>query len=129
MRDQCGQIFRQSRKELESCGLLNEPKASAAAGENSAGNSGNEEALASDIDKELEILRGKNGPDVITKLEELLVKSQALKHGLARAKRVKLVRSELNKAKKNLANTDSSQSDGEVEGGDLKNTSQTSSGQ
>ncbi|XP_044260104.1 peregrin isoform X2 [Tribolium madens] len=119
MRDQCGAIFRQARKELEACGLLNE-----ASGENSA--SGNEEALASDIDKELESLQGKVGPDVITKLEELLVKSQALKHGLARAKRVKVVRSELNKAKKNLANTDSSQSDGENEGGgDSKNSSQS----
>ncbi|KYB26065.1 Peregrin-like Protein [Tribolium castaneum] len=120
MRDQCGAIFRQARKELETCGLLNE-----ASGETPA--SGNEEALASDIDKELEGLQGKVGPDVITKLEELLVKSQALKHGLARAKRVKVVRSELNKARKNLANTDSSQSDGENEGGgDSKNSSQSS---
>jgi hypothetical protein len=66
------------------------------------------------------------GPDVVTKLEELLVKSQALKHGLARAKRVKVVRSELNKAKKNLATTDSSQSDAENEVGDSKNSSQSS---
>lgn len=120
MRDQCGVIFRQARKELETCGLLNEAKAS----ENSG--SGNEESLASDIDKELENLQGKVGPDVITKLEELLVKSQALKHGLARAKRVKVVRSELNKARKILANTDSSQSDGDNEAGDLKSSSQSS---
>jgi hypothetical protein len=121
MRDQCGAIFRQARKELETCGLLNEAKPN---GETSG--SGNEESLASDIDKELESLQGKVGPDVVTKLEELLVKSQALKHGLARAKRVKVVRSELNKAKKNLATTDSSQSDAENEVGDSKNSSQSS---
>lgn len=40
---------------------------------------------------------------MISKLEDLLAKSQALKHGLARVKRVKLVRSELNKAKRSSA--------------------------
>ncbi|XP_044764179.1 peregrin [Coccinella septempunctata] len=111
MRDQCAAIFRQARKELEAAGLLNENKDQG---------SSNEESLASDIDKELENLQGKTGHDVIAKLEDLLAKSQALKHGLARAKRVKLVRSELNKAKKNLPNTDSSQSDQEAELPDAK---------
>ncbi|XP_045469667.1 peregrin isoform X1 [Harmonia axyridis] len=113
MRDQCAAIFRQARKELETAGLLNENK-------DGGHGSSNEESLAADIDKELENLQGKTGLDVIAKLEDLMAKSQALKHGLARAKRVKLVRSELNKAKRNLANTDSSQSDQEVESQNAK---------
>lgn len=56
----------------------------------------------------------------MAKLEELLVKSQNLRHGLARAKRVKLVRSELNRLKRALAANDSTQSDGEAEAGDPK---------
>ncbi|XP_060532907.1 bromodomain-containing protein homolog [Cylas formicarius] len=115
MRDQCGVIFRHAKKELESVGLLPTDK-----NPTPNGNGIGEESLASDIDKELEVLRGKSGADVVSKLEELLAKSQALKHGLARAKRVKCVRSELNKARKSLAaasqseETDlTSQSDGE----------------
>ncbi|KAK5638390.1 hypothetical protein RI129_012685 [Pyrocoelia pectoralis] len=116
MRDQCGAIFRQARKEFEESGLVN-------AGENSqTSTAGNEESLASDIDKEIDNLQGKSGADVVTKLEELLVKSQALKHGLARAKRVKLIRSELAKVKKTLITTDSlsSQSDGDNDSIDPK---------
>lgn len=114
MRDQCGAIFRQAAKDFEDSGLVNV--------ENGEVASVNEESLASDIDKEFESLQGKNGPDVVSKLEDLLVKSQALKHGLARAKRVKLVRSELTKAKKALAITDSlsSQSDGDNDSADAK---------
>lgn len=69
---------------------------------------------------------------MVLKLEELLIKSQALKHGLARAKRVKLVRSELNKARKSLpAHTDTdhtsqSDGDGENDSTDVKNSSSNS---
>lgn len=60
-----------------------------------------------------------------------MIKSQALKHGLARAKRVKLIRSEMTKAKKNLtaAQTDTdptSQSDGDNESTDTKISSANS---
>lgn len=116
MRDQCGAIFRQAQKEFEESGLVNPV-------ENSQASSvGSEESLASEIDKELEDLQGKSGPDVFIKLENLLVKSQALKHGLARAKRVKLIRSELTKVKKTLITTDSlsSQSDGDNDSIDPK---------
>lgn len=57
---------------------------------------------------------------MLAKLEELLLKSQNLRHGLARAKRVKLVRSELNRIKRALAVHDSSQSDVEAETGEPK---------
>lgn len=111
MRDQCAVIFRQARKELESAGLLNE---------NVVVSHYNDESLSSEIDRELEILQSKTGPDVVTKLEELLIKSQSLKHGMARAKRTKLIKNELTKAKKNLANAGSSQSENETENADLK---------
>lgn len=52
MRDQCGVIFRQSKKELEASGLLNTEKEAPA--QNSGGG---EESMASDIDKELENLQ------------------------------------------------------------------------
>lgn len=68
------------------------------------------------------------GPDVISKLEELLVKSQTLKHAMARAKRVKLVKSELNKAKKNSVVVDSPHSDLEIEPPDVKTSTQSTSG-
>ncbi|XP_072379250.1 bromodomain-containing protein homolog isoform X1 [Diabrotica undecimpunctata] len=130
MRDQCGLIFRQAKKELETAGLLPTVKES----KQKSGIGQIEESMASDIDKELENLQGKTGPDVITKLEDLLIKSQALKHGLARAKRVKLVRSEINRAKKSLASqtdTDqtSTQSDVDVENTteDPKNSSTNAS--
>lgn len=54
MRDQCGVIFRQAKKELEAAGLLNSNK------ENSTQNSGSnngEESLALEIDKQLENLQ------------------------------------------------------------------------
>ncbi|CAG9862101.1 unnamed protein product [Phyllotreta striolata] len=115
MRDQCSVIFRQAQKELEAAGLLTSEKENAK--KSSTGQV--EESFASDIDKELESLQGKTGADVITKLEDLLAKSQALKHGLARAKRVKLVRSELNRVKRNLTSQkdadQTSQSDFDVE--------------
>uniref|UniRef100_A0AAR5QK07 Peregrin n=1 Tax=Dendroctonus ponderosae TaxID=77166 RepID=A0AAR5QK07_DENPD len=98
MRDQCGVIFRQARKELDSAGLLKIDKTT-----HKYSGIGGDDALTSDIDKELENLQGKSGPEVVSKLEDLLAKSQALKHGLARVKRVKLVRSELNKAKRSSA--------------------------
>ena len=52
MRDQCAVIFRQAKKELESLGLLKNEKEI-----NQAANASGEDALASDIDKELEQLQ------------------------------------------------------------------------
>ncbi|XP_050316303.1 peregrin [Anthonomus grandis grandis] len=110
MRDQCGFIFRQAKKELESAGLLKKDK------NTTKGSTGaTDESLASDIDKELESLQGKSGPEVIQKLEDLLAKSQALKHGLARAKRVKIVRSELVKARKNIGKESQKDEKAEIE--------------
>lgn len=118
MRDQCGSIFRQAKRDLEAAGLLSE----------NVIQQNHEDLAASDIDRELESLQGKTGVELITKLDELLIKSQTLKHGLARAKRVKLIRSELNKAKKLLAaSTDSSQSDGEGETVKMATTKSASS--
>ncbi|XP_057664032.1 bromodomain-containing protein homolog isoform X1 [Diorhabda carinulata] len=120
MRDQCGVIFRQAKKELETSGLLVVEKGA----KQKPGAGIVEEAMASDIDRELENLKGKSSTDTIAKLEELLAKSQALKHGLARAKRVKLIRSEINKTKKLLsARTDADRTDADTnnEDDDVKN--------
>lgn len=114
MRDQCGIIFRQAKRDLETAGGLNNHDHPIATQQ-----SNHEEIAASDVDRELLSLQTNGriiGVELIAKLEELLIKSQTLKHGLARAKRVKLIRGELNKARKLLATTtDSSQSDGENE--------------
>ncbi|XP_074034602.1 bromodomain-containing protein 140 [Leptinotarsa decemlineata] len=130
MRDQCGVIFRQAKKELEAAGLLNNNKDCL---KMNSGSGHVEESMASEIDKELENLQGKSGSEVLAKLEDLLVKSQTLKHGLARGKRVKIVRSEINRVKKKLAaqtDTDlTSQSDVDVhienENADIRNSSAT----
>lgn len=117
MRDQCGAIFRQAKRDLEADGLLPDTPGQ---------QQSHEELAASDIDRELEALQDKTTAERIPQLEGLLIKSQTLKHGLARAKRVKQIRSELIKARKQLAaSTDSSQSDGEVEM-DAKNAATTS---
>lgn len=71
-------------------------------------------------------MQGSTDPEVIPKLEILLAKSQALKHGLARAKRVKLVRSELNKLKRFLAANETSQSDVEGEMNETKSSQNNS---
>lgn len=52
MRDQCGVIFRQARRELEASGLLNNEKAICPQNSSSG-----EDCMASDIDKELENLQ------------------------------------------------------------------------
>lgn len=54
MRDQCGVIFRQARKELEAAGLLNNNKEVVA---QNSGTVNGEESMASDIDRELENLQ------------------------------------------------------------------------
>lgn len=71
-------------------------------------------------------VKGKTGASTLLKLEELLIKIQNMKHGVGRARRIRLVRGEINKVKKNLA-TDSSQSDGDIDASDAKSSSQNSS--
>lgn len=58
-----------------------------------------------EIDKRLVVLQeqiheGKNLEEILKDLEILLAQSQALKHGLARAKRVKIIRNEIIKIKR-----------------------------
>lgn len=108
MRDQCAVIFKQARKDLEAAGLMGEtPEPSQEPPK--------DDCIASDIDKKFESLQGKTGPDILAQLEDLMSKSQALKHGQARMKRVKMIRSEIMKVRKALPHTDSSQSDPEAE--------------
>lgn len=120
MRDQCAVLFKQARQELESVGLLNEVKEG-----KKANTSQVEEVSAADIDKEFETLQGKTGVETITKLEELLAKSHTLKHGSSRMKRVKMVKSELMRARRSLNTAETSQSDLETEVTDVKVSPQT----
>ncbi|KAI4454547.1 phd finger protein [Holotrichia oblita] len=120
MRDQCAVIFKQARQELESVGLLNEVKEGKKVNTPQV-----EEVTAADIDKEFESLQGKTGVETISKLEELLAKSHTLKHGSARMKRVKMVKSELMRARRSLNTAETSQSDLETEVTDVKVSPQT----
>lgn len=56
MRDQCGVIFKQAKKELEAAGLL-PVKQEVTEQPTSGGGGGGEETLSSDIDRELELLQ------------------------------------------------------------------------
>ncbi|GJQ78049.1 hypothetical protein Trydic_g2393 [Trypoxylus dichotomus] len=120
MRDQCAAIFKQARQELESAGLLNETKDGKKINAPSA-----PDVTPMEIDKELESLQGKTGSDIISKLEVLLAKSHTLKHGSSRIKRVKLVKSELMRARRMLNAMETSQSDLETEVTDVKVSPQT----
>lgn len=72
------------------------------------------------------LLKGKANADTLLKLEDLLQRSQGMKHSVARTRRIKLIKSEITKVKKNLT-TDSSQSDGDNDVSESKSSSQNSS--
>ncbi|KAJ8964667.1 hypothetical protein NQ317_010555 [Molorchus minor] len=117
MRDQCAVIFRQAKKDLDGGAPQHRKRGTGA------------KFFQCSL---LLIFKGKTGPEVLIKLEDLLAKSQALKHGLAEQK-VKLIRSELAKAKKNVAqhtdteHTSQSDGDGENDSMDVKNSPSSSS--
>ncbi|XP_026472471.1 peregrin-like isoform X2 [Ctenocephalides felis] len=102
MRDQCIPILKNARKELADLGLLS--------ASNSTPNI--EETGAKEIDAEFQKIVNSSKNDKISELKNLLEKAGQLRHGLARAKRVKSIRAELKILKKNAV-TDSSQSDGD----------------
>ncbi|PNF20915.1 Peregrin [Cryptotermes secundus] len=66
-----------------------------------------EEGLAGEIDRELATILDKNrlvaSADRLSKLLELLDRSQGLRHGLARAKRVRLIKTEITKLRRRMA--------------------------
>ncbi|KDR22426.1 Peregrin [Zootermopsis nevadensis] len=66
-----------------------------------------EEGLAGEIDRELEAVMDKSrsvaNVDRLSKLLELQDRSQGLRHGLARAKRVRLIKTEITKLRRKMA--------------------------
>ncbi|XP_070501839.1 bromodomain-containing protein homolog [Chironomus tepperi] len=116
MKEQGSSIFKQARKELERSGLIEAPIAD---GE-----------LVKIIDKEMkEIVTKPASVEGIKKLEQLQSKANSIKHHLAKAKKMKIIKMEvikmkklLNRGRKSAASTESeeSQSDGESSGSDDK---------
>uniref|UniRef100_A0A336N8X3 CSON009308 protein n=1 Tax=Culicoides sonorensis TaxID=179676 RepID=A0A336N8X3_CULSO len=89
MRDAGGIIFRAARRELERAGLIEPGKS--------------EDAIAAAIDNEIrDILKGKPSADAIKKLEGLLTKVNSLKTGQAKQKRIKIIKADIAKMKKQL---------------------------
>lgn len=88
MRDQCSPLFKSVRKELIRDGIVEKPQS--------------DESIAHEVDAELVALLKQELPyeELYPKLQELMEKSMRIKHGLVRQKRVKNVKAELIKAKK-----------------------------
>lgn len=88
MRDQCGPLFKSVRKELIRDGIVEKPQS--------------DESIAHEVDTELVFLIEQDLPyeELIPKLQELMEKSMRIKHGLVRQKRVKNVKAEIIRAKK-----------------------------
>lgn len=101
-------VFRQSRRELEKSGLLAPPIADA-------------EIIKIMNNEMKEILSVGPTVDGLQKLEKLMIKTNSIKHHLAKGKKVKIIKNEMvkmkkllkNELKKSMAMTDDSQSDGE----------------
>lgn len=96
MRDQCGPIFKSVRKELIREGIVEKPQS--------------DESIAHEVDNELTSLIDQELPyeELIPKLQALMEKSMRIKHGLVRQKRVKNVKFEIIKAKKQSSRGDKS---------------------
>lgn len=96
MRDQCGPLFKAVRKELIRDGIVEKPQS--------------DESIAHEVDAELTSLLDQELPyeELIPKLQELMEKSMRIKHGLVRQKRVKNVKAEIIKAKKQSSRGDKS---------------------
>lgn len=88
MRDQCAPLFKSVRKELIREGIVEKPQS--------------DESIAHEVDKELVTLIEQDLPyeELIPKLQELMEKAMRIKHGLVRQKRVKNVKAEIIKARK-----------------------------
>ncbi|XP_017781418.1 PREDICTED: peregrin isoform X3 [Nicrophorus vespilloides] len=133
MREQCGAIFKQGKKDLEAAGLLSIPPPPEPVVVEKVEEvvevkpvvAEIKEVTSVEIDKAFEALKGKKGAEILVKLEDLMAKSHTLRHGMQRAKRVKMIRSEMMRIRRALAQaTDSSQSDGETEVAESKTPSQ-----
>jgi bromodomain and PHD finger-containing protein 1 len=90
MKEHGGITFKQARRELEKSGLIEAPIADA--------------ELAKIIDNDMkEILKEEPSQESLKKLEAILVTVNSIKHHLAKAKKLKIVKLEIAKMKKNLS--------------------------
>lgn len=107
MRDAGSALFKQARTEFKEAGFFDEIKPDSP-------EPITEEQLSTEIDAEFDSLKNAKGPETIEKLEQLMNKTQNVKHGGARSKRIKLIKVEIAKLKKSSV-SESSQSDAENE--------------
>lgn len=96
MRDQCGPLFKSVRKELIRDGIVEKPQS--------------DESIAHEVDAELVSLVEQELPyeEMHPKLQALMEKAMRIKHGLVRQKRVKNVKAEIIRAKKQSSRGDKS---------------------
>lgn len=94
MKEQGSSIFRQVRKELERSGMIEAPISDA--------------DLNKIIDNELkEILEEPPSAKAIKKMEDLLSKANSIKHHFAKAKKLKVIKSEISKMRKSVMSDES----------------------
>ena len=94
MKDQGAAIFRQVRRELEKSGMIEAPIADV--------------DLIKIIDNELkEVLEEPPSSKTIKKLDDLLTKANTIKHHLAKAKKLKIIKAEISKMKKTVMSDES----------------------
>lgn len=88
MRDQCGPLFKAVRKELIRDGIVEKPQS--------------DESIAHEVDEEIASVVEQDLPyeELIQKLKDLMEKAMRIKHGLVRQKRVKHIKAEIMKARK-----------------------------
>lgn len=118
MRDAGAALFKQARQEFQEAGFFDEVQPDPP-------EPLSDEKLAAEIDQELETLKNSKDSETAEKLEQLLNKSQNIKYGGSKAKRIKLIKAELSRLKKSSV-SESSQSDGENEEKDSEQASGTS---
>lgn len=103
MKEQGGSIFRQVRRELEKSGMIEAPMADV--------------DLVKIIDNEMkEILDEPVSSSSVKKMEELLSKANTIKHHLAKAKKVKTIKTEIMKMKSALSEDSDVESKSSVSG-------------
>lgn len=107
IRDAGNILFKQARQEFQEAGFFDDV-------EQKPPEPPNDEKIIAEIDQELEALKNSKAPEAAEKLEQLLTKAQNLKHGGSRSKRIKLIKAEFSRLKKN-SQSESSQSDAENE--------------
>lgn len=117
MREAGTALFKQAKDEFQEAGFFDEVKIEKEEPANPTESEAVAENETDDLDNELESLKSSKPTDIVEKLEELLLKAQAVqKKDTRRMRRIKAIKGEIAKQKKKPAVAEtSSQSEGEVE--------------